>query len=250
MSRKTLISRIEGEAVFLSVQYTMHESMHLHGTTVPCSARSGGSNLTNLIIYPEPGKDGIIAITLQHVKVGHRDRAMYSFDNFFLKVTWKQKEGEEPYPFVDIENPWFSAERIGQATRDGIDVVIKGIRFTTYPHGIDKNERNIFHVPDGDLLCHYLWGTADAADVLHAAIQRKLEPILQERIAKMTNEVRVLENIERMRQDQVRHLSEQVKRLEDSIRLAADTLKEETFLEKFFGRLPFSGRSNTSGSCA
>ena len=135
------------------------------GSTVKLSAIPGTYE-HQFIVHPEPGKKGIIALVLQH-----NDKTV-SYHPTILEVVWKNNS-----PVVELAESWATSERVGHVSPFGIEVMLpNGRRFAS--HGrfpmVDKSKRPLL-VPDGDLLCRYLFGTAKAHEVLHTAVQHKLE---------------------------------------------------------------------------
>ena len=191
LSHHLAIRTIDNKAISLSPQDT-GTMIRLLGSTFPTSVQADGHSTGHpqVTLYPEKGQNGLVAVA---VVISHNPKAMAHFISAFLEVTWKNKDGND-YPFVDLDKPWISADRVGQTTSHDIEVMLPGgKRFCTYDHfGWKHNEgKNLpTCVPDGDLLCRYLWGTAHASDVLHAAVQHKLEPTAKKRVEELTNEVR------------------------------------------------------------
>jgi hypothetical protein len=195
----------------------------LHGSTLQASVASNApaEKLKTITLYPQQGEEGIIALVIHafsHRSGGKHDHAQYIEIPVFLKLTWKQ-EGDTKKPFVDLDNPWYPADRIGQVQREQVEVCIKGKRFATYDHAQwnfnEKKSCPIF-VQDGDLLCRYLWGTASAADVLDKAVEKKLEPSLRVRVERLTAEVTMWRHQFHMGEDAHRQLLGRYRTLMDS----------------------------------
>ncbi len=209
-----LAAKVVGNKVIsLTALYTgVH--VRFFGSTMPASiSPTNDYGTTNqMTLYPEHGKDGIVAIVVVISERDSKGRTNSDFISAFLKVSWKEKEGQK-YPFIDLDDPWVSADRIGQVTNDGVEVMLKNDkRFCTYDHfrwDHNKGKNLPGYVQDGNLLCRYLWGTAHAADVLHAAVQKKLEPLATERVEQVTNKNRRLQNENRRLMDQAANLYDQ-----------------------------------------
>lgn len=197
-----------------------HTTLRLLGATMTTNV-----NLTReyqseriIILYPNKGEEGVIAIVINAFDGwtgGKHNHPRGKRISVFLKVSWTG-EGDDIKPYVELDTPWFTADRIGAITTDSyaeaIEVAFKGRRFSSLnlsrSHRERDTERGTSYGLAGNLLCRYLWGTASVADVLHVAVQTKVEPLATKRMEQMTNEVRVLSS-------KVRHLIQEVETLED-----------------------------------
>lgn len=206
-----LVARVaDNKAISLTALHT-NARIKLFGSTMPMSAQRTDefSSPSQLIVYPEQGKDGIVAIAVAIVSEDRKGYQRSQYVTAFLRVSWKQK-GEQAYPFIDLDESWVPADRIGQVTHEGVEVMLKnGRRFSSrdnFKYDVNKGKDLPRFVPDGDLLCRYLWGTAHAADVLHAAVQEKvksLEPTAVKRVEQLTGELRQLKNEKKARETEL-----------------------------------------------
>ena len=200
----TLLSArvINNKAVQLSARQGV--KITFYGSSMLCSIPSLpdqvlGTHRTvdELTIYPDPdeGKGGIIAVSVLSTERDHKGKPWSDTIFAFFEVIWRGN-----HPFINLDETWTSPERIGQLTqKDQIIVTIRNRRYCSYNHHQWKNgESQPTFVPDSDLLCRYLYGTASAADVLHAAVQHKLEESAKSRVEKLSTEVARLE-LERSR---------------------------------------------------
>jgi len=189
---------IDNKAISLSSPWT-NRRIKVLGSTMATSVICTGNynSQSHVNIYPEKAKCGIVAVVVIVDTEGDKGRIRSEYIPAFLKVVWKEKDGSQ-FPFVDLDDPWIPANRIGQVTSEAIEVMLSGgKRFCTEDHSVYgyNNGKNLpGYVPDGSLLCHYLWGSASAADVLHAAVQKKLEPLATKRVAELTSEAQRLQH--------------------------------------------------------
>lgn len=162
--------------------------LRFFGASMPANVKPGIDNVGSITLYPESGKNGIVAILVIEVQKasgkarnGQERSAMH-----FFEVIWRDGENEgEKFPFIDLKTPWFPVERVGQVTQYGVEV--------TLPDGKRFNSElcnGCFHVPDGNLLCGYLWGTVTKREVAHAGVQERLEVVRSEIISDQNRALR------------------------------------------------------------
>ncbi|HWP61298.1 MAG TPA: hypothetical protein VN495_01720, partial [Candidatus Paceibacterota bacterium] len=113
-------------------------------------------------------------------------------DSLAVILEISEKDGR---PWIDLEKTWDPARRVGALSSSQIAAKIKGRTFCYRRHNLDRMPEGSFLVPDGDLLCRYLYGTATAAEVLHAAVQKGLEPTLAARVESLTRDNRRQESL-------------------------------------------------------
>ena len=153
------------------------------------------SSTRSLVIYPEQGEKGIIALSLYvHLDGYHKGQPQYSHLPVFLEVSVKLGK-----PWIDLDQTWQPTERVGMVFDYKISVEIKGRTFVLDRLGSTLREKKpgIYALDDGDLLCRYLYGTAKAYEVLHAVVQEKLEPTRQHVVSTLTTQVRQLTPVAR-----------------------------------------------------
>lgn len=210
------------------------------GSTMPMNVdviKPGETGVTQIVLYPELGEDGLVAFC---VRINRGQGAEYV--PVFYHVVWKEKEGIK-YPFIHVDESWVSTERIGRATASSIEVMVKGKCFSSR-----ENADTIF-VPDGNLLCRYMWGSASALDVLHAAVQKKVEPITDKRVEQLRREVRIatqelsrsVELVTQLQDDlsyHIRRSGEYVRQTDDLMAINSQLYKAISPIYELFGRLP------------
>ena len=144
------------------------------GTTLLTSSRLGES--VNAFSLPIPSEKGLIAVSVYY-DAGPKDKNGKHV-GFLLGVT---SSG------VDLENPWQpNAKRLGGVDPYGvISVQIDSKRFSSAKHRDDAG-----FVPDGSLLCRYLLGEIQAADVTAAAELQQAEESAVEKLKDAEFELR------------------------------------------------------------
>lgn len=161
--------------------------IRLLGSTLPTSAipQISGWGNDSLVIYPE-GKDGIIAIVVQVLFKGKNGWNDSNDFTAFLRVI-PQKDGSV---YLNLEDQWFPAKRVGQLTVHGMDVRIGNKTFSTRSGCAPE----AIAFPDGNLLCKYLFGEASAGEVITAATESKLEENARKQLPKLVARINELEN--------------------------------------------------------
>lgn len=238
-----LTSRIvNNQAISLEIPNT-NFSLRLLGSTMPTNVdviQVGENGVPQIVMYPKPGEDGLVALCIRILRGQNAD-----YVPCFFRVVWKEKEGTK-YPFIYLKESWVSPERIGHAAQSSIDVTIKGKRFSSFKR---NGEDAPIYVPDGNLLCRYLWGTASALDVLHVAVQKKVGPITAKRVEQLGHEVQAVTqelNLNRQRMEDLKtklsfYLNangEYVQQVED-LQVTTMGLRNAIMpISDWFGRLP------------
>src|SRR6185369_10117582 len=101
----------------------------LFGATMPTSCAPTGQfdyGEAHFTVYPEPGKDGIVAVCVSERIYYGKNTETRHFPAF-LKVEWHGDKREKLR--IDLEKVWIPAERIGQVKSDCIEVMVRGRRF-------------------------------------------------------------------------------------------------------------------------
>ena len=210
---------IDNKVISLATKFT-DANIKLFGSTMVTSIQPVDNyvELNQVTLYPEYGKDGIVALAIiyrQHEGKGHVNT---SHIPAFLKLYWKENEGDKKvlYPFIDLDKPWIPTSRVGHVRDGGIEVRLQnGRRFCTenYPEWRRREDKNLpVYLTDGNLLCRYLWGTAHADDVLQAAVHQKLEPTAKELVEEMKEKTDIIK-------DEISVLRNQMKKAEPFYKL-------------------------------
>ncbi len=191
LSHCVSIRIIDNKTIFLSCKFES-DGIRLFGTTVQTSiAPNQSSSLVgdkNLTIYPEEGKEGVIAICV--VRASSNQRWLYS--PALLRIEWRKNTEGKFFPYIDLEECWVPANRICHVSGEGLEVVLGGKRFSTHNYrkeGAKGHRLDPLYVPDGNVICKYLFGTLHSSDVLHAAVQHTLEPTMRERVIELTEDL-------------------------------------------------------------
>ncbi len=174
------VTVLENKALLLYFDDTSTKIIFL-GSTMKVSAENEGEESHQLTIYPEVGKEGVIALGISLAGGTHTSS--------FFKVIWKQK-GDVTHPFIIADQPWSSPFRIGRITIDGVIVRLSNGKRSLSFEEISKTGYRV----SGNLLCRYLFGTAHAADLLHEVVQRKTEASAPHLLKKAIRYINILEN--------------------------------------------------------
>lgn len=197
---------VDNKAIYIEAKYTS-TTVCVYGATMPMSCRPMDAHdrgIENFTLYPEVGKDGIVAVCISSFN-GSGKNTYTSWQPNFLKVSWN--EGKLS---VDLETAWVAIECIGQVTKYGIEVEIDGKRLKT-------------PTVDGNLLCRYLWGTASKEDVLSTVAAKAEELSAVERLKEFKKSHQILLQ---QRDDEIRHLTSLLEVKTAAHREALDVIKE------------------------
>ncbi len=114
---------------------------------------------------------------------------------------------------IDLEEQWVPTE-FTQVHTYHLEVQIGDEWFSSsksYP-GITRHAR---HVPDANLLCRYLVGTATADEVRAAAEEAVAEASREKRIVELEAQVKQLEEIRRIMEEHIQELNVRIQRHRD-----------------------------------
>ncbi|MEA1929408.1 MAG: hypothetical protein U9M92_00765 [Patescibacteria group bacterium] len=169
-------AKVSDKGVILLRPYFTGSSIRFLGTSIPTSAKPGDNELASICIYPEESRPGLVAVVVM-VPGKRRDT---NFRQFFLQVRW-----ENGQPRIDLEETscLLDSRRLGQAYDDHIEVEIDGQRYSSVSVRATRAGKPILHVPDANLLCCYLAGTAGAEEIVEAAEEQEAEVSVREELA-------------------------------------------------------------------
>jgi len=152
--------RGENEAALL---HLVSSQFYVIGSSVKTSARAGES-VSTLAIYPEKGKEGVLALA----KADENEVTL-------VRVTWKDEKfsvSDGSYGKGQFFDPNHVVQLYGgdSKNKSWMEIEIGKRRFTTNP-----NRPGMYYVKDPSLLCRYLVGQASKPDVIHAAVETRVE---------------------------------------------------------------------------
>ena len=160
-------------------------SFTLLGSSMPTNATAGSPGLHQLAIFPKSQVDGVIAISVTRMVLGKREETVFHYP-FFIYVKWKDGK-----PIAELDESWVSHKIISCVTRSGIEVVLPKDRRVSSTPFREPNTTKVSLVPDADLLCRYLVGTATLREVRQAMIKEKVEKSAPKRIESLTRKLRI-----------------------------------------------------------
>lgn len=187
----------EEGVIVLSTSYRDRE-LKIVGSTIPTSVSPTPDYSHTITLYPEKGKTGIIALSVR-ITSG-RDRKGSPINEYFsaFLLVGPSKDGT---PIIDLQDQWVPTQRIGGLCGGShdeiIEIIVKigGKVFTSeviYDYQYTDGKKKPHRVTDTDLLCRYLFGEAEASEVISAATAPKLEENARKQLPKLVAQVNEL----------------------------------------------------------
>lgn len=186
-----LSCRAENGVAVIRMDTATSGSMMFIGASCTASTPAFTYGVQDVTITPSREESGVVALrvtreTFTGKGIGvHRDEF-----NFLIPFTWGNGR-----LVVDLEQPFLGTpDRLGQLVGDGdLTVMTDGQRFTTcrnpwvqldYPAFLEKKEKMVSQgcriVEDPNLICEFLAGKKDLADLVAAASLDRREFIVQQ----------------------------------------------------------------------
>ena len=164
--------RQEGKTIIVDFHQGLM-SWALLGGNIPTNCPERGAFSTPVLtLHPEEGKGGIIALAIK--QTSHLSKGRYTTDYMhgLFEVTW----GDDGKPRLNADSSWYKdglmfRTIVDREEHSGIEVNIAGgwVSSHNYHRSGMKTDKPLY-VPDGNLLCRYLYGEAGADEVKATAI--------------------------------------------------------------------------------
>ncbi|MFC1598578.1 hypothetical protein ACFL2U_01010 [Patescibacteria group bacterium] len=186
-------TEVEGSRPVIMLGGVKDDDLVVLGATMQTSVEIG-MLVNSLVIVPEKGKLGLIALTVVSSRF---EKKNYTKHHFFLKVDYT---GDEPK--VDLEHPWIPpADKLAQIYRKSfkidngsggygwpeltcIETTIDGHRFISVKRAAWEDASYV----DGNLLCLYLIGKISPVEILAKAREFEEEEALEDQVARLEKE--------------------------------------------------------------